>query len=329
MTQFNLPGLVIDTRSDIDKEKDYVHEEVAPQAVPLKWNRGIEEWPKYSVRDQDGSSSCVGQAIAKALETITGVVESAHPIYRRRRNYPNLGMWLQDGGDIMRHLGTTTEAIDPSQKMSEQQMNADIFVQTPLTEMMYITADFKDIDTLATAIETQKHCIITINSDYQEWDNLKPVVLPQPTTFGHAICATYYFTDEYGKKCLGIDESWGLKQITQRVITEDFLIKRATGAMYFVPVIPVPSPPKPVFHFFNPLEYGQTNYGIKNLQDILKYESLFPANIVSSGFYGEITRKAVLAFQIKHNVDTLDILNALQGRRVGPKTILALNMIYS
>lgn len=326
--QFSFPGLVPDPRSPLDISKDYQHEEVAPMAVQLNWARDMSNAPVYSIRDQDGSSSCVSQAGAKALEILTGIVQSAHPPYRRRSNYPNLGMYLQDYGNIVRQLGTTTEAIDPSQKMTEAQMNGDVMVETPLKEAMYITADFRDIDVLATAIETQKHCILTIKSSYNEWDVQKPTVLAQPTTFGHAICGTYYFT-ENGEKCILIDESWGLLNIRRRILTETFIKTRGTGAMYFISTPPLPAPQKPKFSFTVPLQYDQTSLSVKYLQDVLKYEGFFPTSIISTAYYGEITRKGVLAWQIKHNVASLSELTQLQGRRVGAQSLAVLNSLYN
>ncbi len=322
------PGLVEDTRSPIDKAKDYSHEEVAPQAVPLKWNRGIESAPVYSVRNQNGSGSCVSQSIAKALETLTGVVQSAHPIYRRRRNFPNIGMWLQDGGDIIRHQGTTTEVLDPSQNKTETQMNADITVETPLTLPMYILANFRDIDAIATAIELYKHCTITINGNLEEYAySEKPVVIPNSKlNVAHAICATYYFTDQNGVKCLLIDESWGVAYVTRRIITEDYLRARGTGAMYFIYPTPAPTPVKPHFTFHTPLLYGNSNTDVKNLQDALKYFGFFP-NITSTGYYGNITAKAVMGWQIANNVDTLAVLQSLGGKRFGDKSITKMNQL--
>ncbi len=324
----NFPGLVLDPRSEEAKEKDYQHSEVAPTAVVLKWLRDISQAPIFSQRDQNGSGSCVSQAIAKALEVIRKIIISAHPIYARRKNLPNPGMWLQDGGDIVKNPGTTTEALDPSQKMSEAQMNQPVNVATPINGYLYIFADVKNIDEIATAIELHGHCIITVGCDGAEWSE-KPVYNGSNNlNFFHAICATYYFTDENGKKCLRIDESWGVNNPGHRILTEDFLKARGTGAMYLVPPAPTPVPNKPKFHFSNILFFGQENSSIKMLQDILKYEALFPINIPSSGKYLEITRKAVKAFQFKYAVAPIDELNTVDGRRVGAKTLAKLNALY-
>lgn len=92
------------------------------------------------------------------------------------------------------------------------------------------------------------------------------VLLNNQPTFGHCICATYYFKDENGIKCLVVDESWGLKNITQRILTEDFIKARCNGAMYFIKPVLQPEPVKPKFTFSVPSLYGQSNHSIKMLQ---------------------------------------------------------------
>lgn len=323
-------GVVPDPRSKIDKDKDFQQEEVLPMAIVLNWNRDISGAPSYSLRDQDGSGSCVGQSSAKALETITNEIQSAHPIYRRRANFPSAGMYLHDAGDIIRHKGTTTELLDPSQRMTEAQMNEEVTVPTPLTEPSYIMVNVKDIDAIATAIETQKHCLITFYGTLAEYANVeKPIVIPSDNlNCAHCICGVYYFKDDVGNKCILADESWGPDHIRRRILTEDYLRARGTGAMYFVPPAPVPVIKKPKYNFKTPLLYGQKSEDIKALQDILKYEKLFPLTVESTGLYLSITVKGVLAWQIKHKVAPLAELNSLQGKRVGEKTIKALNLIY-
>lgn len=323
-------GVVPDPRTDEQKEKDYKHEEVA-MAIPLKWKRDISGAPVYSLRDQDGSGSCVGQGSGKGLETINGVITSAHPIYRRRSNFPSPGMWLQNAGEILYKDGTTTEALDPSQRMSEAEMNADIKVETPDKGYLYFFPNVKNIDEIAQAIETYKHCLITVGGTIQEYANVeKPVVIPSDKlNLFHCICGVYYFTDDYGNKCILADESWGPDHIRRRILTEDYLRARGTGAMYFVKQTPVPAPQKPKFTFQSVLLYGQSNYSIRALQDILKYEGLFPKTVASTGNYLSITAKGVLAWQKKHNVASLEELNSLQGKRVGQKTIAKLNELYS
>ena len=328
ITSYN--GIAEDPRTPEQKAKDYPHSEVA-MAIPLSWNRGIEGAPVYSLRDQDGSSSCVAQASAKALEILTGTVQSAHPIYRERINYPDPGMYLADAGAIVKKFGTTTEVLDPSQNMSEEQMNRDVTVPTPLNNFVYAFPNVKDIDEVAQSIESRKNCDILFRGTIEEYANSeKPVVIPSTNlNCGHCICGVYYFTDENGVKCILADESWGPSHIKRRILTEDYLRARGIGAMYFIPPATNPTIPKPKFNFTSVLLYGQSNYSIKMLQDILKYEGLFPINIDSTGNYLTRTAKAVLAWQRLHKVASDTELDSLQGKRVGEKTIKALNLIYN
>ena len=328
MKNFTQPGLVPDERTEEQKAKDYQLKETIPMAVVLKWNRGLENAPAYSNRNQNGSGSCVGQSVAKALETLKKEVISAHPVYRRRFNYPQVGMWLQNAGDIVRKLGTTTEILSPSQNMTEEQMSKSVDVETPISNYIYAFPDFKNIDEIATAIELYKHCIITVGAEYGEW-NLKPIYNGKLANMYHAICGTYYFTDENGEKCIRIDESWGQDNPEHRILTESYLKLRGTGAMYLIPPVELPDDDKPKHTFNSYLRFGDNNFSVKMLQDILKYEKLFPINITSTGYYGNITAKSVLAFQRKYNVASEGELNQLQGKICGPKTIKKLNELYS
>lgn len=332
----NSPGLIVDPRSEEDKNKDYSHGEVAPMGIILKWDRTLADAPTYSQRDQDGSGSCVAQSSAKALEVLRkGEVISAHPIYARRANLGSPGMWLQDAGNIVKKLGTTTELLDPSQKMSEDKMNAPVLVETPINGYLYAFPNVKNIDQVAEAIELYGHCKITIGCDGQEWSE-KPIYNgTNNLNFFHDICATYYFTDEQGNKCLRCDESWGVNNPGHRIITESFLKFRGTGAMYFVPpVIPTPIS-KPQFNFKVPLLYGDENFSVKMLQDILKYEGLMDIKVFSSGKYLQLTSFGVDLLQRKYNIAPITELDELAkslggyGRRVGMKTMGFLNQKYS
>lgn len=137
-----------------------------------------------------------------------------------------------------------------------------------------------------------------------------------------------------------------------RYITRDFFEKRNFFARYPMSfkyeegVNPIPDQPgKPTWTFTRPLEFiplderGNISDLAKNeaqkvdvasLQNILKYEGLFPANVASTGYYGAITAKAVYNWQVKHDVAPLDELNSIvpKGGRVGNKTIAKLKELY-
>jgi N-acetylmuramoyl-L-alanine amidase CwlA len=87
---------------------------------------------------------------------------------------------------------------------------------------------------------------------------------------------------------------------------------------------PAPLPPKPKHTFaVRPyLKLGSRNAEVVALQDILKFEKMFPADQTSTGYYGQVTKKGVLLFQKKYLKTDND------GVQVGPQTIAKLNSLY-
>ena len=94
----NYLGALQDTRPNDERALDYKHSDLVG-ALPIVWKEKLpSEWKHYTPRFQDGSLSCVAQSGAKAFEVLGTGIESAHPIYRNRINYPTGGMWLGDAG---------------------------------------------------------------------------------------------------------------------------------------------------------------------------------------------------------------------------------------
>lgn len=188
--------------------------------------------------------------------------------------------------------------------------------------------------------------------------------LSGPNTSRHSI-ATVDFTllgksnlpnhkQHWGKKALIADESWGLDKdvletgkitdtiITvngQHIITEDWFKARNFFVGYFmnflfedkaVPEVdPDEGAKRPHHNFTRDLEFVPTfttDADVVALQNILKYEGLFPANTDSTGWYGAVTKKAVEGLQLKHGI--ADTTSAGFGR-VGPKTRAWLNSNYN
>jgi len=87
--------------------------------------------------------------------------------------------------------------------------------------------------------------------------------------------------------------------------------------------------PKPCYQFKKDLVYGMRNKDVKALQDCLKSIDIFPQIIDSTGYYGKITSLAVYHFQKKYKVAPEAEIEALQGRRVGPKTRAKLNELFN
>ncbi len=325
-------GVIEDPRTEEQKSFDYQHSEITSAVIPVIWQiKTPDQWKKYSIRDQDGSSSCVEQAKAKAKETISGVVESARN-YRFRNNFPAPGMYQQDAGNIEKNIGTDTEANAPSQKMSETQMNADYTPVDPKKATTYIFVPFTDIEQIAQVIRDQKHCTLTFNSNYDEWQSV-PQFLGTPVKWGHCVCGTD-FTMYEGKKALIVDESWGVGATlfnAQRVITEDFLKARCTSAMYYI--YPTGSTPtKPQYNFTRQLQFGLVNDNdVKALQACLSYDGEFPLDAqYHTGNFGNITLNAVKKFQLKYASEILTPAGlTVPTGIVGPNTRAKLNSLFN
>jgi hypothetical protein len=88
---------------------------------------------------------------------------------------------------------------------------------------------------------------------------------------------------------------------------------------------PPPPPPMPKYKFETVMEYGEKSEDIKQLQTVLKALGYF--KLEPTGYYGDVTRQAVLQFQIDRQVAFPSELNNLQGKRCGLKTLTALNKI--
>lgn len=328
--EYCLTGLLPDPRSEEEKQNDFQHHEVSAGmygATPLLWlEKEKDQWKKYSSRDQDGSSSCVGQGSAKGLETIIGTVISAHPIYRNRANFPSAGMWLADAGKILLNIGTTTEEKSPSQNMSEAEMNKDVTVLTPLKVRNYLFVNPKDIDAIAQVVQDHKHCIVTFESNYDEWIDVPKV--KGVVKWGHCVCVVDYIMYK-GEKALVIEDSWGGHTAIEgrRIITETFLKARCTGAMYLIFDTTL-KPNKPKVNFKKALVYGMIGNDVVYLQNMLKYEGYFPATTQSTGFFGNMTAYGLKQWQLEHGI--LDFVNekSLSKIRFGDKSIKLANTLY-
>lgn len=89
--------------------------------------------------------------------------------------------------------------------------------------------------------------------------------------------------------------------------------------------VPPPPPPIPKYEFKNIMEYGQTSEDVKQLQTALKALGYF--KLEPTGYYGPRTAEAVMAFQTEKQVAFPSELNALQGKRFGPKSLIVINKL--
>ena len=312
--QDNYTGALLDNRDDVAKSKDYSHlEPELASASQVVWlEKKVEDWKDYPSRNQLNSSSCVAQAIAKAMLTLGYGVDSAHPIYRSRMNFAGVGMYLYDAVDIAKKKGTVLETQDISQNVGEDVMNQDIANEVQkildteplkISGYVYVQKSPNWFEDIARAVQDNKHCVITVQSNYNEWSSI-PQIQGEPK-WGHAVCVTDYVLYQ-GKKYLVIEDSWG-SNIGQfddrRLLSEEFIMSRCTGAVYLLKDVPIVLPQG--YKFTRTLQFGMYGDDVKKLQDALKALGFLASGVNSTGYYGTLTLKAVNKFQLAFKSDIL------------------------
>lgn len=342
-------GVAEDTRTIEAKSKDWTLEETA-SVLPVEWKEKTIDTARYfGRRDQDGSSSCMAQSGVKMLGIENTVEEgifnvmSATPIYQARANKPGLGMWQQDLLSLLCKPLACLESQLPSQKLSESQIDASY----PKTDDETSTAERYraggyafipvDINKIASVISQGKAVQLLMFFLADEWWGYTMPKMINPNlavwdskSLHHGIVAVDFGLVN-GVKSLFIEDSSVLEQENgQRIITEDFLLKRCYGAGFLLPLDNKHADiNKPKHKFTTPLEYGMIkNKDVKELQDILKFEKFMLNSIPSTGNFLALTAQALKKWQVAHDILDFQNENNLTLIRVGSKTINKLNEIY-
>lgn len=350
-------GALPDQRPAADRLKDFRFEEIVASANPVNWQtKPREQWRKFPIFNQDGSGSCVAQTAAKLLGILYAqrnngqyVHFSATDIYQRRANKPFAGMAGVDVLDILRK-GATLEELVPSQNMSDTEMDGTVIepYKRRVGEVFkignYVVMPTKDLETIASTIQTTgKGVMVWFYFKYDEWTNEPVIQDPALSIIGnstvrHSVTAVD-FTIWNGKKAIIIEDSWGqfFGFDGQRVITEDFFNARNYFAAYPIDFdFTEKSDQVMKYKFTKPLsfstvvEYLDDN---KPLQDFLKQQGFFPQNVDSTGYYGSVTAKAVLNWQLANVAKFMAIdpkwtaaeLTSLGGKYFGNVSIQVAN----
>ena len=340
-------GVAEDTRTPAQRSKDYSSKEVLPalgdfdyRTLPTTSQFG------YSVRNQGYGNTCVANAGAKCLEILdkqTTEMYSTIPIYKPRMNSPYAGMIGADALSIICNKPMTYERVLPSQLLTDSQVDATdtsgiLTVGNP-TNYYVIGYDNLKFDDIASAVLTHGCAIIYVNTNKYTYTSV-PNPGPRDNSLRHGVAAVQVIWDPQTEQpYLIIEDSWGkfdnqtrfnLKP-GHRAFSKAFVesnVYFAGGLMNFKYAIPNQVIiPKGSMTFPRVMNYGETSEDIKNLQKKLMSLSLFPVNIPTTGYYGNVTAKAVYNYQVRYNVAPIAELNYLKGRTVGPKTLAALNTL--
>lgn len=331
-------------REDIPDPRDYAWgKDVGSSAVPFDWDAGYDVEVEVSnklgvpfklpVKNQDGSSSCGGQAwayygqILDTLNDLSTEEKSAKFIYCQT----HVGTGGSDGRAncaICINQGWGNEIDCPSYENNLPP--SELFMITndisPVAKtnafkdrgLAYANVLDRDVENIATALRDNHGCIFGLTgTNNGTWRSAFP--LP-PTTFTNSWNHWVYVGKarlRNGKKYFGLINSWG-KEVGDegwQWISEDYVKTFILGypAIWSVWTMvarkDVVFPPTPPFVFTETLRFGSMGYQVTRLQQVLK--------VTADGKFGPKTLSAVVAFQKAHNL--------VPDGVVGPKTRQILN----
>ncbi len=220
----------------------------------------------------------------------------------------------------------------------------------------YAWVDFTNPDALKSAIYSTGGVMVAINLGSEWWTpsyakaDIDPIRTPKSIVSGHFIVLDSWDTTLSGDTAFkgtvfGFPNSWGPEWADggrNEMVYSDYspFIKDAV-CMTDLPddwlqkLKDTPPADNFKYKFTTNLSqsvlHGQYSEDVKNLQIALWIDGEFPKDVPLSeyGYYGEKTRKAVLAFQIKHNVASPQELMSLNGTFVGVKTRSCLNRMFN
>jgi len=344
-------ALTPNTTKEAELDNYRIEELVAAAAAVNYQNTTPDKWKVYPKRMQSASGTCVAQTIAKMggilREQATGefIEYSATTIYRERMNKPSAGMIGTQALDLWRKDGLTLEHLVPSQNMTDAQVDG-----TPVNTYDKQVGEISKLDAyvvlpprnfdlaVSTMLATKKPLMVWHKWDYAEWDINIPTLksnkgINDALEGHHSTTLTPNVGVYEGQVGATTEDSWGnvgIGSMGVRWLTREFYNARNTFAAYPTTFKTYADlgvdPAKPRYRFNRDIKYGaRLDRDIQALQDILKYENLYPANHDSTGNYLEVTRKGILAWQEKHGVPT----DGLNGAYVGTKTRTALNAMYA
>lgn len=289
---------------DKKDKRDYKFKDIALGLSPFDWSIGydIEQIlnHKIKVKDQNGSGSCGGQAWSYYGEVLdpNNEEKSAKFIYAQTFVPPagsdgrtNSNLVIKKGWGNEIDTTSYQNGLPPTEFFMEQV--GDITPQAfsnALTDKALSYANVSNnIDEIALAIRENKGCIIGIygknNGTWQSKFPLPPTSLPQ--AWAHWLyCGKALMIN--GKKYIGFINSWGesVGDKGWQYISEDYMkyIWSCWTMVYNFPL----------FKFTKTLKFGMTNNDVKQLQKRL--------GVIQTGFFGILTRRAVINYQISHGL---------------------------
>lgn len=333
-----------DTRPPEKRLQDYSASELVAAAVAPFQNPKPTELGA-TVYNQWYVGSCVPHGMWTQLE-YEGIVPAGYRpsqlrSYRKRINYPQPGSQGVDMYDKIR-AGQSNDFPTPA-GFTEEQATAMPLVpgEKQVKDFKYFQYVDKDgnltLDLVPADVAAGKAIAIFIYATNEEWSqeyvDIKDPNLDRGSAYVRhcvSIMPKGDFT-ENGKQWLAVHDSAKFGGRHLRYMTKDFFMRRA----YFAAKVyatgdlpPAPAPePDPAAKPMNPCQLGDRGDAVLALQSYLVYgKKLDPQ--YTTGYYGAITAKAVLWWQLEHwdrYTENVPKLLEWAGKYWGARSIEILN----
>lgn len=302
-----------DNRPVAQKEKDYSTEEVAAALAVTPFQNEKPVKLSATVFNQWYVGSCVPHGFYTQLEYEGLAKPNGMQLraYRKRINYPQAGSIGVDMYDQIR--GGQSDDFPTPKGFTEAQATA-----MPYIPGVKIIKDFKYfqyidkktgrliLENVPPDVASGKAVAIFIYATDEEWSQeyveiKNPNLSINDARVRHCICIIPKgdFT-ENGKKWLSVHDSAAFGDRHLRYVSYDFFLKRTYFAAKVLATGEVEPPqPEPIGKPTTACEMGDRGEAVKALQNFLIKEGKLGAEYLT-GYYGSLTAKAVLWWQLEH-----------------------------
>jgi hypothetical protein len=307
---------------DTPDERDFQWSELGKALPPFDWNKGfdIEDTVKLYVDDQNGSSSCGGQATSKYAAVLEAIAtqsferRSAAYIYNQTAIIVNgepQGSRMRDNADLVVKQGVALESLCPSYDHGKPPTDSYILGLTISKEASdsakyakgksyaYVVSN---IDSYAQAIAANNGLITLFGAENNgTWLSEFPKP-PVHREWGHFVyCGKAKLIN--GKKYIGFLNSWGencgnkgWQWFGEDYFNSGFIYQGCT-----IVLDSIPTPPS--YTFTRDLKLGMSGIDVKMLQVFLNKHGFHvaesgagsPGNETS--YFGTLTKNALAKFQ--------------------------------
>lgn len=322
-----------DPRTEKEQSKDYIVgiDVALPYGIGSPHGAGRIEALKFQPYDQGKTSACGAFAASHARLISEDVENFALSWYRSRSNYPDQGMYLKDVLRLAAKASATPisakyKNFKPNEEEANKIQLKNLFKKERDTKYEYAKIQPYDVDSVLKAINSGYPCIVSFYSTLDEWDY---EMVPKDAVILATAPVRHYVTVIPNSFHRWDDSTWVTvvdssphKGFSIRHLSIDFLKERMYlgGGFYYLVTTTksdVTSVPK------ERCEYLEKNTKVEKLQLFLREEGYLDAKHIT-GYYGDITKAAVLKWQKAHipkSVVTPLDLDELDGRFWGPASI--------